>query len=180
MESKPMDRNGTGREMRCLACGVEMQLVRAVADATAPVPGYAHHTFECPGCHDTETRLVFSREPVEAVPALRPGPPRREEAAPEPASDLPVPAAGDAHTEASSAWARALDLLRSRQGVLAGQAAGPAPGESPRHRLAMPRRREAPAVPRPPAAAAAATQLPLPASAWARAVAMLRRRQERQ
>jgi hypothetical protein len=45
--------------MRCLACGAEMNLMKAVQDDTMPVPGFEHHTFMCSACGDIERRLVF-------------------------------------------------------------------------------------------------------------------------
>jgi hypothetical protein len=45
--------------MRCMACGEIMRLVQAVADQSMAVPGFEQHLFRCPGCNDTEQRLVF-------------------------------------------------------------------------------------------------------------------------
>ena len=47
--------------MRCLACGADMVMVKAVPDDTMAVAGFEHHTFMCSSCGDTERRLVFSR-----------------------------------------------------------------------------------------------------------------------
>jgi hypothetical protein len=47
--------------MRCMACGDSMRLVRVELERAMPVPGYERHTFRCPGCQDTEQRLVFNR-----------------------------------------------------------------------------------------------------------------------
>jgi hypothetical protein len=107
--------------MRCLACGIEMQLVSVVPDETVQVPGYAHHSFECPACHDTEIRLLFGREPVVAAPTVAPAP------APVPAAASPPPPPAPASAPAqndvaarpdkpivSSAWARAMSMLRRR------------------------------------------------------------------
>jgi len=47
--------------MRCVACGVEMQIVRKVPDQSMMVTGHELHTFECPGCGGKEQRLVFTR-----------------------------------------------------------------------------------------------------------------------
>jgi hypothetical protein len=47
--------------MRCLACGAEMSLEQVAGDDTMPVPGFAHHTFMCSACGDTERRLLFTR-----------------------------------------------------------------------------------------------------------------------
>jgi hypothetical protein len=54
--------------MRCLLCGEEMRLVRAVRDEAMLVPGFEHHILSCPSCHDEETRLVF----IERVASLSP------------------------------------------------------------------------------------------------------------
>jgi hypothetical protein len=53
--------------MRCMACGEIMRLVQAVADASMAVPGFEQHLFRCPGCNDTEQRLVFVH-PDDAAP----------------------------------------------------------------------------------------------------------------
>jgi hypothetical protein len=101
--------------MRCLACGIEMQLLDVVPDANAPVPGYAHYSFECPGCHDRETRLLFGRAPPKPAP-----PPAPEHVmAPSPVSRPVAPVAEDVGHRAdkpiiSNAWARAMNLLRRR------------------------------------------------------------------
>ena len=47
--------------MRCIGCGGEMRLVKAVADCTMMVSGYEHQTLECEGCHAVERRMVFGR-----------------------------------------------------------------------------------------------------------------------
>jgi hypothetical protein len=47
--------------MRCMVCGAEMILIKAIPDDTMPVPGFEHHTFMCSACHDIESRLVFDR-----------------------------------------------------------------------------------------------------------------------
>jgi hypothetical protein len=46
--------------MRCMACGDEMVLAEAVPADAMGVKGFEHQTFQCPGCHDTERRLVFT------------------------------------------------------------------------------------------------------------------------
>jgi predicted transcriptional regulator len=58
--------------MRCMVCGGEMRLVQTVPDETMTVPGFEHHTLNCPSCHDEERRLVFIRqpEPLSELPAL--------------------------------------------------------------------------------------------------------------
>ena len=49
------------RVMLCVKCGAEMHLVQVASDNTMMVPGYEHHTFECPACRDVERRLTFNR-----------------------------------------------------------------------------------------------------------------------
>jgi hypothetical protein len=49
------------RVMRCVACGVEMRIVRKVPDQSMMVTGHELHTFECPGCGSKEQRFVFTR-----------------------------------------------------------------------------------------------------------------------
>ena len=56
--------------MRCMVCGVEMRLVGVVPDTSLRLAGYAHHSFECPACHDTETRLLFRSPPESAPPQV--------------------------------------------------------------------------------------------------------------
>jgi hypothetical protein len=46
-----------------MVCGEEMRLVQTVPDETMLVPGFEHHTLNCPRCHDEERRLVFIRQP---------------------------------------------------------------------------------------------------------------------
>jgi hypothetical protein len=48
--------------MRCLACGAEMNLGQVAGDDTMTAPGFAHHTFMCLVCGDTERRLLFTRD----------------------------------------------------------------------------------------------------------------------
>ena len=48
--------------MRCLACGKEMILIRAVQDTTMLVPGFEHQTWQCSECLECEHRFVFARE----------------------------------------------------------------------------------------------------------------------
>ena len=47
--------------MRCVACGMEMQIVRKMADQSMLVTGHELHAFECPGCGSKEQRFVFTR-----------------------------------------------------------------------------------------------------------------------
>jgi predicted RNA-binding Zn-ribbon protein involved in translation (DUF1610 family) len=48
--------------VRCIACGEKMLLLNVVPDRTMIVPGYEHQTLQCPGCGETEHRLVFKSE----------------------------------------------------------------------------------------------------------------------
>jgi hypothetical protein len=52
--------------MLCVACGQKMRLVQAIPDDDMLVPGYEHHILDCPGCGETERRLVF-RPAAEAL-----------------------------------------------------------------------------------------------------------------
>jgi hypothetical protein len=47
--------------MRCVACGTEMRLVEVAQDDTKMVRGYEYHVLVCPGCDETERRLVFNK-----------------------------------------------------------------------------------------------------------------------
>src|SRR5262245_20666462 len=55
--------------MRCLSCGAEMHLVEVRRDDSMMVRGYEHHTFECTGCPERESRLTFS--PAKGAPTGR-------------------------------------------------------------------------------------------------------------
>src|SRR5437868_14786460 len=69
--------------MRCMACGEVMALV--AREPHEAIAGFAHHTYDCPGCGGTERRLTFvgvqaaaallSSEPVLAVIEAAPAPP---------------------------------------------------------------------------------------------------------
>jgi hypothetical protein len=129
--------------MRCMGCGAGMRLIAVVPDRELETPGYEHHTFECSGCGEQETRLAFSREPT------RPSPPDRESSQPseplEPlrpaasvspapvppvtvAQDVPPvtvaeePSAPSLTATARTAWESAVARLRSRQSALSEQA----------------------------------------------------------
>ena len=45
--------------MRCLACGLNMQVVQVEKDITMFVPGYEHHAWQCDGCGEAERRMTF-------------------------------------------------------------------------------------------------------------------------
>ena len=47
--------------MLCVACGMEMQIVRKIPDQSMLVTGHELHAFECPGCGSKEQRFVFTR-----------------------------------------------------------------------------------------------------------------------
>jgi hypothetical protein len=92
--------------MRCAACGAEMRLVRAVPADSMMVPGYEHHTFECPACRGQERRLVFTRE-IGSLPPERMRLPSAQ-------SGSPAAIGRNAAIAARGAWARALAMLRGR------------------------------------------------------------------
>ena len=58
--------------MRCMACGEVMRLTQAVADDSMAVPGFEQHLYRCPGCNDTEQRLVFVHPDDPAPPRVEP------------------------------------------------------------------------------------------------------------
>jgi hypothetical protein len=64
----------TSRSMRCMACGGEMILMKAIEDLTMAVPGFERHSYMCSVCYDTEQRLVFNKHvkerDIDAVPVL--------------------------------------------------------------------------------------------------------------
>jgi hypothetical protein len=103
-----------------MACGEEMRLVQVVPDDTMPVPGYEHHTLACPGCHDVERRLVFSRD-LEPVP-FEPRPlPAAALAAQADRSSVEIPPhaiMASSGATVPSSWARAVDRLRNQQSSL--------------------------------------------------------------
>ena len=48
--------------MRCVACGVEMELVHTVPDNSTIASGRELGTFECPRCHGKAQRLLTTNE----------------------------------------------------------------------------------------------------------------------
>jgi hypothetical protein len=60
--------------MRCMACGAEMILMKAVEDDTMAVSGFERRTFMCSVCYDIEQRLAFNKHgrerDTEIVPVL--------------------------------------------------------------------------------------------------------------
>jgi hypothetical protein len=49
-----------------------MLLMQTVQDETMPVPGFEHHTFMCPSCHDVEHRLTFAKPSEQPNPETAP------------------------------------------------------------------------------------------------------------
>jgi hypothetical protein len=47
--------------MRCVACGLEMRVVRALPDQSMLVSGKELRTFRCPSCDREQQQLVFTR-----------------------------------------------------------------------------------------------------------------------
>jgi hypothetical protein len=47
--------------MRCMACGADMILMKAVEDDTMAVSGFERRTFMCSVCYDVERRLAFNK-----------------------------------------------------------------------------------------------------------------------
>src|SRR5712692_1870303 len=104
--------------MRCMACGGNMRLVRVVPDHGMAVPGFKTQTLKCPGCQDTEQRLVFDRPAkierfhdaspvaVEDEAGLKEG-----EAILRQAMEK---VSGPDHLEARSAWMRTVAKLRGK------------------------------------------------------------------
>jgi hypothetical protein len=182
-----------------MACGEEMRLVQVVPDDTMPVPGYEHHTLACPGCHDVERRLVFSRdlEPIPFEPRPLPPAALRAEATAGRAARSSVEIPPDAVMASSGitapSWARAVDRLRNQQSSLQARQAdvkASATADQMRRdwqeavrsrRLAQATLAQATAAPtasaRPPADRSRPS--PAPSSAMARVIARLRRRDTR-
>jgi hypothetical protein len=111
--------------MRCIGCGYEMRLVKAVADCTMMVAGYEHQTLECAGCRAVERRMVFGR----TIGPLTVEPMRLSSSSPAPAAE---PQGNDAIDPAKTCppktcppktWTRALEKLRNTQSVLKERAA---------------------------------------------------------
>jgi hypothetical protein len=46
--------------MRCMVCGEEKVLTEAMPAEDMAVPGFEYQILECPGCNDTERRLLFT------------------------------------------------------------------------------------------------------------------------
>ena len=99
--------------MLCLACGAEMILVQVVKDTTMLVSGYEHHTWQCSGCSTVEQRMTFTREKTPTQTAsVEP----TQTVAVEPTQTAPVEPTHPEPPAAmfqSSAWAKALEKLRS-------------------------------------------------------------------
>jgi len=60
--------------MRCMACGGEMILMKAIEDLSMAVPGFERRSYMCSVCLDTEQRLVFNKQAkereIDPVPVL--------------------------------------------------------------------------------------------------------------
>jgi len=106
--------------MRCIGCGHEMRLVKAVADCTMMVPGYEHQTLECTGCRTVERRMVFGRTigPLAVEPMRLPSDAPASAADPKPNDRVEPP-----KTYSVKTWARALERLRNTQSTLKERAA---------------------------------------------------------
>lgn len=115
--------------MRCMACGEQMALVAAVPDETTTIAGFENETLHCPACGGTERRLVFSRAPRERAWCPLPVPESVASSSPEsppsnssrlepPCSEPPAVSSPAAGNPPASAWARAVEKLRSRQADL--------------------------------------------------------------
>jgi len=48
-------------EMRCMACGEEMNLMSVGQNDTMAARGYEQHTFSCSKCREINQRLVFMK-----------------------------------------------------------------------------------------------------------------------
>jgi len=135
--------------MRCMLCGEEMRLVRAVRDEAMLVLGFEHHILSCPSCHDEETRLVFIEQSAplspsavtgeckaELLDARRRAAARAEQQAPKEitivrsekmlpiGSELPARALlpkGPARSAPSRVWDLKAELHRARWGQLCGR-----------------------------------------------------------
>src|SRR5258707_8941445 len=103
--------------MRCIGCGHEMRLVKAVADCTMMVPGYEHQTLECADCRTVERRMVFGRTigPLAVEPMRLPSDAPASAADPKPNDPKPNDRVEPAKTYSVKTWARALERLRSTQ-----------------------------------------------------------------
>jgi hypothetical protein len=99
--------------MRCMACGAEMNLMKAVPDDTMAVAGFEHHTFMCSSCDDIERRLIFTPpgEPSAAEPMLPPAAMPLHGAPP----ISPVPAEGNEHVPTAPGILRRV-LTKLRRG----------------------------------------------------------------
>jgi hypothetical protein len=81
--------------MRCMVCGEEKVLAEAMPAEDMAVPGFEYQTLECPGCDDTERRLLFTgRVTGFARRATETGAPSSQPHQTE--QDVEVPASSDA------------------------------------------------------------------------------------
>ena len=88
--------------MRCLACGLNIEVVQVKKDNTMFVPVFEHHTWQCDGCGEAERRMTFipEKKQVETLPIE----PRH-------------PAMPTDNFKAG-AWMQAIDRLRGKQAEL--------------------------------------------------------------
>jgi hypothetical protein len=94
--------------MRCVACGLEMRLVRALPDQSMMVSGKELRTFQCPRCDREEQQLVFTRV-IDRFRTERMQFPARS-------SELRG-ARGGRLPNVAEAWGRAWSKLRRSQGA---------------------------------------------------------------
>ncbi len=129
--------------MRCMACGAEMRLVQVEPDATMAVPGYAHHTFECPACKETERRLTFNAHAPSPVRRSAAGERRRFRiigCGSGPGERRPIGIAGAPRRRASALRPRAAGLVPSRRSAASGPRWASA-RRTPPSRCELPKRR---------------------------------------
>ena len=84
--------------MRCLTCGLNMQVVQVEKDNTLLVPGYEHHTWRCEGCGEVERRMTFIPEKKQVETMSHPAMP--------------------ADNFEAGKWTQAIERLRSKQAEL--------------------------------------------------------------
>jgi hypothetical protein len=157
--------------MRCMACGEEKVLAEAMPAQDMAVPGFEYQTLECPGCNDTERRLlftgrvtVFARRQTET--AASPSHPRQllEQKVEAPtSSNAPIP-----ETICNGSSVEGSIGMRE-EGTAPGEGVTEFPGE-----VTEPANLEAdpPLIPQEPGASAGSN---VSAQAWLRAVEKLRR-----
>lgn len=65
MEEEPTQHPGAEKPLRCLSCGSEMVLIKAIEDWTMPILGFERHAYMCSACGSTEQRTVFNKQTKE-------------------------------------------------------------------------------------------------------------------